>query len=284
MRFLKEEIEKIFETEKPPYVLCDARAAESAHWIDFPLEFMSLFIASYGSVTYTTRGHTVTADSCHVQFFMKDASLTLGQVSPDYRSKGILFSKDYWQENLMHIHPYLNLAIINPALEVTPEQKEELLEYFRAVKVLLRQGIKKESPVIRAVFRGFFTRLGQLYQDWADSCCRSSESLLFVDFCELLFKHYKSERNLDFYSTALGISPASLSSRIKRIVGYPALTCIMNYTIIRLCAELGSTDKSIKQLAIEYHFNDSPHLCKFFKSYVGESPTCYRQQVHQVNL
>ena len=284
MRLHKETIEASLTDKKNPYVFCEALAQDCEHWIDFPMEFMTVFIACRGEVTYTTRGHTVTAGPNHVQFFMKDASLSVGRISPDYRSKGIIFSKNYWHENLTQIHPYLNLAIVNPALEVTPAQRDELAEYFHSVKALLKTGLREDSPVIRAIFRGMFTRLGQLYQEWAGSYCRSSESLLFVDFCELLFNHYKSERTLDFYSEALGISAASLSTRIKRIVGYPALACIMNYTIVRLCAELGSTSKSIKELAIEYHFSDSSHLCKFFRTYVGESPTTYRKQVHQVNL
>ena len=284
MRFFKDEIAPRFAKEKIPFLFCEGDASDFMPEVDFSLEMMTIFMASQGSISYSSKGQTVTAGKDHIQFFMKDASLNIKGISPDYKSKGIIFSKDYWRENLLFIHPYLNLAVVNPALEVTPEQKAELTEYFTCVKLLIRDGVDENSPVIRSIFSGLFLRLGELYQEWANSFCHSSESLLFVDFCELLFKHYKKERTLNFYAEKLGISPSSLSSRIKKVVGYPAHTCIMRYTIIRLCAELGNTPKSIKELAIEYNFNDSPHLCRFFKSYVGESPMVYRMQTHQVQI
>lgn len=276
MKFTKEYLKRFFEQEGHPYLIFEGGLTGGLPDMDFSDNYLSLFIATQGQITFSSRGQQVTAGTSCIQMFLKDASLEVSHVSDDYRSIGVIFSKEYWRDNLLLVYPYLNFAVMEPSLEVTRVQIDSVMDYLHAIQQLNASGYRPDSDVIRSVFEGLFSRIGELYHRRLSSYRSSNQCTTFVGFCELLFKNYKKERSVSFYADRLGVTLAVLSTRIKGAVGYSPLTCISHYISVKLCQELRNTDKTIKELAIEYNFSDSSHLCKFFKANVGDTPETYR--------
>ena len=246
-------------------------------FVDQNVEFMSLFITTKGYISFESHGKEIYADENYVQFFMKDQTARVIALSEDYESVGIIVSKKYWTESLMHVNPYLSISMTRPALWINTEERRTLLEFIEAVKCVKKGGFKENSLVFRSLFTGILYYVGGLYKKWAVRLSKAPDAKVLVDFTALLDKNYKAEREVTFYADHLHMSRSAFSLKVKQTIGYSAKECIERYVIVRVCADLINTDKSVKELAFDYNFNDTSHFCKFFRRIIGESPENYRK-------
>ena len=83
-------------------------------------------------------------------------------------------------------------------------------------------------------------------------------------------------RSIAYYAKLLCISPKHLSATIKIMSGQTASEWIDNYVIIAAKAMLRSSSKTIQQISNDLNFSNQSFFGKFFKKYVGVSPTEYR--------
>ena len=96
------------------------------------------------------------------------------------------------------------------------------------------------------------------------------------DFGQLVLDHYAKEKNVAFYASKLGITPASLSTIVKQVTGRTCLDIISNMVIMDAKAQLKSTNLPIYQIADSLNFNNVSFFGKYFKRHVGVSPLEYR--------
>ena len=80
------------------------------------------------------------------------------------------------------------------------------------------------------------------------------------DFAQLLLDHYTKEKNVAFYASKLGITPAYLSTIVKQETGKTCMDIISNMVIMDAKAQL----------------NNVSFFGKYFKRHVGVSPLEYR--------
>ena len=277
-------IEKYLEDDQHNFMFFDKAIAEELHRNDYPYEFFSIFLTLKGSVTIESHGQCVTAKENYLQVYMHDPSLRIDKVSEDYDCIGMVFSKKFWRDELMLINPYVSLALLQPGIQLSEGEVTTIQEFYHSMKALQQIHVPEGSTVFRSVFYGLFQTIGRYYKRWVEDFCGTSDSLIFVKFIRLLIENNKVHREVSFYADEIGISSANLSSRIKKTIGISALKCIEKYTLLQLCSELRTSTKSVKELAIEYNFSDSSHLCKFFRATIGESPEQYRQHCYFVGF
>lgn len=72
------------------------------------------------------------------------------------------------------------------------------------------------------------------------------------------------------------LTPKYLTTIIRQQTGYTILTWISQVVTISAKQILRTTDKTVQEIAYEFHFSDSSLFCRFFKRYVGMSPNEYR--------
>lgn len=84
-----------------------------------------------------------------------------------------------------------------------------------------------------------------------------------------------------YWTESLHLDRSKFSRKIKANFGFSALHCIDGYIFTRICSELKNTDKSVKEIALDYNYHDTSHLCKFFRKMSGMSPDSYRQKARQ---
>ena len=126
------------------------------------VEHVSLFISMSGSIEFQTNLQPRHADESHIQFFTRDLSVKIINVSEDYHSVGIIFSKKFWTDTLIHAHPYTTLALVHPCLEITPEQKRNILDFLSFIKMAKATGRKDKDLVIRHLILGLFCEIGHI--------------------------------------------------------------------------------------------------------------------------
>lgn len=133
------------------------------------------------------------------------------------------------------------------------------------------------------LLKAFFTG----YHDWMTRIRDKSDipaaprraKELFNAFMELLETHHRTYHDVAFYSGSLNITPKYLYNIVKQITGKSPKTIIDHYLVLQLKKTLRRTPLSVKQIAWEYHFNDTAFLCRYFKAHTGRTPQQFRSDI-----
>ncbi len=281
MEYTQQEIYRYLEDKGHQFFIWDGKPAADDSFVEHTVDYMSLYICRKGQISFDLHGKNMKADCNCVQFFMKDHTTKITSVSDDYNSIGIIFSKSYWTESLMDINPDLALSFLNPVLHLQPEEIQVLLSFLKAIQLIRKTGETENSPVLRSLFSGILFQLGFYYQNWAKDISMYTDARVLVEFTHLLFQHCHQHRDVTFYAESLHLDRSKFSRKIKANFGFSALHCIDGYIFTRICSELKNTDKSVKEIALDYNYHDTSHLCKFFRKMSGMSPDSYRQKARQ---
>jgi len=105
------------------------------------------------------------------------------------------------------------------------------------------------------------------------------KDLIFRRFLELITVAEGKRGSVADYARQLSITPKYLSAAVKQASGKTALTWIHEYTLDAISHALRFSDRSIKEIAVEFGFNNLSTFGKFVKEHFGLSPRAYRRHV-----
>ncbi len=105
----------------------------------------------------------------------------------------------------------------------------------------------------------------------------SRKDFVFRNFIYSLSKNYKEHRNVAFYAEEQCLSVRYFSSIIKEMSGKSVLDNIVEYVLINAKILIGSTQKSIQEIAEELNFSNASFFGTYFKRYTGMTPLEYRK-------
>ena len=95
----------------------------------------------------------------------------------------------------------------------------------------------------------------------------------------LVEKHFIENRTVNYYAEMLHISPKHLSEVVSETLGRPPLQIIHDILLLEAKVQLGSTDKSVSEIAYYLKFDDQPHFTHFIKKRTGMPPSELRKQL-----
>lgn len=206
--------------------------------------------------------------------------ISLVGFSPSFLQQTVKVGKEIWDTT---VHIYNNP--VKPA-----DEENSNLKLFKAYKGMILTKINEEphrynKEVIRHLFTALFCDLiGMLGKN---SCCLNKDSetqenvvrqsdYILYQFMELLSQDDGSHRSVKYYADILCYSSRYLSTCIKAACGRTALDLINENVIERIKYRLMHSDKSIKELAIEFDFPNPSFFGKYVKAKLGVSPASYR--------
>ena len=96
-------------------------------------------------------------------------------------------------------------------------------------------------------------------------------------FIHLASRHFRKERQLQFYADRMNISSTYLSRTIKELTGNTVMGYLSNFLYNEICIQLKTTDKPISEIAFDLSFSDQSALTNFFRTKSGTSPLTYRK-------
>lgn len=100
---------------------------------------------------------------------------------------------------------------------------------------------------------------------------------IFIGFIRLLPHHFAQHHDIDFYASALNITPVYLSRVVKQVSGRTVVGYINQMLVMEASFLLRTTTLTIAQIADRLHFADTPSFSKFFSRHKGISPRAYRR-------
>ncbi|MBL7929490.1 MAG: helix-turn-helix transcriptional regulator [Bacteroidia bacterium] len=98
-------------------------------------------------------------------------------------------------------------------------------------------------------------------------------------FRKLVERNFIEKHAVSDYAELLHVSSKYLSSAVKETYGRTTLQIIHDMLLLEAKFQLGSTDKSVSEIAHYLRFDDQPHFSHFIKKHTGLSPQELRRKL-----
>ncbi len=150
-------------------------------------------------------------------------------------------------------------------LAISDEIKNDLPDKARSMKLLL-------NLILIAAKRSY------LRQGIAVKEAAPRHTSVVVRFKKMVAKHFITLRSVKEYASELAVSPSHLHKLVKNETGKSPGELIDEMLIMEIKALLRHSELTMSEIAYQLSFTDTSHLAKFFRKYVGLSPSDYRSQ------
>lgn len=101
----------------------------------------------------------------------------------------------------------------------------------------------------------------------------------YAKFLQLLERHYKTKRTVNWYAKQLRISPKKLNATTKKLAGLTAIETIHARIMNEIKQLLLLSSYSHKEIAFELGFNSPAALNKFVRAKLDETPSHLQEQL-----
>lgn len=254
---------------------------------DFPVAGLPLGFLVYG---YCKQGcASFSVDGRQRELHPGDLYINIGnqvmeerQTSDDFRGDFILISYQCLQDGIAGLHqlwPYLLYVYEHPVIHLDEDERLRLEGNFRLVVQRLRDGRHPyRREVIDSLMRlYYFDTCDILSRRCPDKQNRRTHGYdIFDRFLHLARTHYQEERNVQWYSRQLCLTPKYLSEVVKAVSGKTAGQWINNFVLMEIKNLLRNSGLSVKEIANRLNFPNQSFLGKYFKNATGQSPSAYR--------
>ena len=142
-----------------------------------------------------------------------------------------------------------------------PSQEQNILLCNQILILLLR---------IREIYRS-------RVKDLKKNMTRSEQ--IANSFKLLVEKQFIEDRSVNNYAEKLNISSKHLSDVVSKTYGRSPLQIIHDILLLEAKVQLGSTDKSVSEIAYHLKFEDPSHFTHFVKRRIGISPQEFRKNL-----
>lgn len=106
---------------------------------------------------------------------------------------------------------------------------------------------------------------------------RSRKAGQIEQFRMLVDQRFRTERSIEHYAAALGITAGHLGRLCREVLGMSPLDAINARIVHEAQRELVYSSLGVKQVAKELGFDDEAYFGRFFKKQTGQRPTEFRE-------
>lgn len=213
----------------------------------------------------------------------------IGQVmaSPNHKVKVFCFSNRFIQR-LTQTQKYSWKSICyiqeNPIKHFGENRNETFHQYLKLIEGKIQTSPNKYQKEIRLHIASAF--YGEMVAETTRKSIEKEKQgyhtpvkqpdFIFKQFMEALTADNGKHRTLTYYADLFCYSPKYLSRIVKQISGKNALTLIHENAIEHIIPELRHSNKSIKEISVDFEFPNVSFFAQYVKKYLGMTPTEYR--------
>ncbi|MDR1562848.1 MAG: AraC family transcriptional regulator [Dysgonamonadaceae bacterium] len=211
--------------------------------------------------------------------------ISAGQVcqfdtTSDYSGKMILFTDEFFTVteldlNFLHMAEILNPVNLNKTVSMCPQLMGSLTslleEELKHTDDRFQTGIAQSY--LRVILLETERRLKTIYSPTFNNIGRQ--------FYNAVEKHYKENRNTEFYVQLLGINEKALSKEIKALTDKTPKVYIDSRIILEAKRMLSYSNLSAKEIGFKLGFDEPTNFAKYFRKHTGVTPTQFRDSVRK---
>lgn len=235
-----------------------------------------LIFCEEGMATASAEFKPRTVRKRDVILIFPDTMFVVNDVSELFSVKQIEISSEMFDEATFTLSSqFFDLLYDNSIFHSTPEQWN-LVETWEKQFLWITQCSAEKSAymMLRNHMQNFFIGLESIVVSESRSQIQpiSSTRRLFNRFCSLLVEHCHSRHDVKFYAEKLCITPYYLSRITARTIGVTPKELIERQIILEMKRLLTTTDISVKELAVLFHFDTVSYMARFFRRHTGFTP------------
>ena len=257
----------------------------------YTLQFTTFFWCQGGEALITIDGYRFRFTSGCIAICPTGSNITVHDITSDFTTRFLGVSEDIWLAARCSFSPEVLQTIVCRAYKGRGSANEQafIANIFKQVEIIedelvylkpnndyCRKNIilSANALLLYAQQAQTTTSVEQAKKDMG----LEDKDKAFLQFRDLIIKHFREERSVQFYADKLGVSTRNLNSVCQRAAGQNAKNIIDHYTIVELQVALMYTHKTFQELVGEYHFPDQSYLNRYFKRHTGYSLSEFRSK------
>ncbi|MBO5232884.1 MAG: helix-turn-helix transcriptional regulator [Prevotella sp.] len=245
---------------------------------------MFMGVCTDGVASITVNGRKRIASRNNVMLITDESVVDNINFSPDFDGIGFFLSYKMLQEILKDIQNMSGLFLLThnySIFEITPDELETLHLYLGQMRKRIATPHRRYSlEVVRLLILTMIAEmreaLERIVQGREPEDRQSRAERIFVQYIQLVEKHYKEQRQVQWYAAQMELSPKYLCEAISAVSRRSPNEWIDKFVTTEIRNRLRYTNKRISEIATEMHFPTQSFFGKYFKDNVGVSPSDYR--------
>lgn len=175
--------------------------------------------------------------------------------------------------------PFFNLEsehIVN----VSAEESQRIQEAFQNIIREYNRFSPEKDYILRNYIHILLLLVREIYRPHAKKIGENATRSMRItsQFRHLLEKNFIEWREVKKYAEELHITPKYLAEAVKEHTGKSPRDLINDILILESKVLLGSTDKTITEIAHELRFEDQAHFSRFIRQHMGTTPSAWRKK------
>jgi len=249
----------------------------------------AFIIVLRGSSTLLYSGREITIERNHLFVYMPGFPISVKEVSEDYASL-CLVADESFTVGTPSIRNAVRSALLpifemrQPVVGISPEECARLSSLIRiAGEYLVSENPLREEMLgnLYAIFLMDLSSILSRQSNRGGFGKRTEE--LFMNFMDLVPKHFICEHGIDFYADALNVTPTYLSRAVRQVSGRTVVEYINRLLLMEAIWLLESTTLSIDEIAERINYADSTTFGRFFFRMKGVTPREYRKSLFKIS-
>lgn len=206
--------------------------------------------------------------------------INVHKVSEDYRVRYFVISEDFHNKaKSINFSLYLDgfgYSSYNPVFHLSGEQYAKVCDAFNMIQKVTAVGGKWKEIMQLYAFHIFIMMCHEFYPYKDDKEIQPATGMA-ARFQEAVIKHCRESTDVEFYADMFGCSAKHLAVLTKKELGMTPRKWIMRYLALQAKSMLlKRSDLHVQQVAYLMGFKDQATFTRFFKRFVGVTPTEYR--------
>ena len=234
-----------------------------------------------GSVNYEIDTMPQKVEAGHCIIMCSGQMLQKVELSADCQGRMVFMSPQYVQEVLTGMHDLSSIFLfsrLHPVFSMNREEARSILGFYLLIRQKVGEATHRfRKDTVKALLQAFLYDAGNIFwkvfNNEDEKNTRNEE--IFMQFIELVEKHFKTERRVTWYALQMHITPKYLSETIRKVSRQTPGEWIDSYVMLELRVLLRTSLLSIKEIAEQMHFPNQSFLGKYFKQHAGMSPKQY---------
>lgn len=246
------------------------------------LEGGALAICLNGEASVTVNLHAYTLRKGCLLVVPPHSVIEYHNHSVDFKIYLVGFSPDIFEG--MHLFgnvlPLMTEILKSPLFEISEADTELII---RSGRYIAKKATESDHPhrkqIMQHLIISLFYEISYIFQRQRSSLVvrqKTHNEEVMEDFGRLLSKHYRTERNVEFYADQLCLTPKYLSTLIKNTSGRSVPEWIRYALVMDAKMQLKYSTQTVQQISEDLHFPNPSFFGRFFKKHAGVTPLEYR--------
>jgi AraC-like DNA-binding protein len=270
-------------SENQKVILC--KAASTAQFPkDFETRFHTHIYCQSGSVKFVFNNQQYHCKKGEFIFWLAGLKVSGLSFSANFKATMLFVDSNLLTTNLPSANASIDSIIHskeNPILHPEKEDKDKILKNFQLLYDKSQETNHRfYEEMLKLQMQLFLLEMWHIFEDELDRRKRSLQSgTLYERFLQLVQEHCMKEREVQFYSDKLNITPKYLNYICKVNTRIAASEWIQRYTKERIILLLQNKSLNISQIADEMNFSSRSFFTRYVKKLLGATPKEYRDRI-----